>query len=70
MSTEVSVRPQVLVAALLLVLATLIVLFDLWVAWRGQGGATVSAVLSGWAKEVPLLPFAIGVLIGHLFWPR
>lgn len=31
--------------------------------------STVSYVLHTWAMQYPILPFASGVLIGHLFWP-
>lgn len=31
--------------------------------------ATVSSVVHGWSREFPILSVAVGILIGHLFWP-
>lgn len=31
--------------------------------------STISAILQSWSRIYPILPFLIGVLIGHLFWP-
>ncbi len=30
---------------------------------------TVSSLIQRWAIENPVLPLAVGVLMGHLFWP-
>jgi hypothetical protein len=60
-------------ARLLLVIAflacvILILLFDVW-AWATHGKeATASTLIHLWAKEWPLLPFLVGMVIGHLFW--
>jgi hypothetical protein len=39
------------------------------IALRGYQ-ATVSAFLLNFSKRFPIVPFAGGVLIGHLFWPN
>jgi hypothetical protein len=28
----------------------------------------ITHVVKDWARDYPILPFAIGVLMGHLFW--
>ena len=28
----------------------------------------ITTVIRKWAKDYPILPFALGVLCGHLFW--
>lgn len=33
------------------------------------GGATVSQTMNYWARTSPVIPFAFGVVAGHLFWP-
>jgi hypothetical protein len=48
--------------------ATLIV-YDIFVAVEDTPGDTISEVMLGWAYKLPLLPYAFGVLCGHLFWP-
>jgi hypothetical protein len=32
--------------------------------------ATISVIVLGWAQAHPVLPFAIGVVCGHLLWPQ
>jgi hypothetical protein len=52
----------------LLILLTIIV----WVVWdfhahaKGGVAATESGIIRAWARH-PLVPFAVGILIGHLF---
>lgn len=43
--------------------------WDIYVATQA-GSATISAVVLGWAMAHPVVPFAFGVLMGHLFWPQ
>jgi len=31
---------------------------------------TISGITLGWSRKVWILPYAVGVLGGHLFWPR
>jgi hypothetical protein len=45
------------------------------VAERGSGndpssGGTISEVVLGFAGEHPAIPFALGVVCGHLLWPQ
>lgn len=37
------------------------------VTWGPQ--VTLSAIVWGLAKEMPIVPFALGIVMGHLFWP-
>jgi len=32
--------------------------------------ATISRVLLGWARDIPIVVLPVGVLLGHLFWPQ
>lgn len=45
-----------------------IIIYDVWVAVAGGTGTTVSHELITWAYRYPILPFALGVVFGHLFW--
>lgn len=40
------------------------------VAYHAGGRATISEVLYDGARAYPVLAFAFGVLMGHLFWPQ
>lgn len=33
-------------------------------------GDTISEIVWTWSERSTLLPFAFGLLCGHLFWPR
>lgn len=50
--------------------ALLLAGYDLY-AFRKEGhGHTISEVLTTWSLRHPLVPFALGVLMGHFFWPQ
>lgn len=38
------------------------------VAAYGKTGDTISEHVTRWSKLAPMLPFALGVLIGHWLW--
>lgn len=55
-------------------LGFLVVLAAVWVwDWyaivKQQPKETVSAMLLEWSQAWPILPFMVGVIIGHIFWP-
>ena len=57
----------------ILVLAAAVVIligWDLFVWMSPEPDDTISEVVLGWAKKTVVLPFAFGVLMGHLFWPQ
>lgn len=43
--------------------------WDLAAIATGHPTLSVSHLTQGWAKENPILPLLVGVVIGHLFWP-
>lgn len=51
-----------------------IIVYDTFVATNGIFGDTISEVTLEWAMKRPIsvlaLGVAIGVLLGHLFWPQ
>jgi len=54
-------------------IAVFLIGFDLWIAHeraKGTWMATESQVLLDWALEHPVVPFVMGVLCGHWFWPQ
>lgn len=62
-------RPAVyLLLALAALNTTAVVAFDLW-AWHAYGrDGTLSAALHRLGQHWPLIPFLVGLLVGHLFW--
>lgn len=47
-----------------------LILWDIFVAVEPEDGDTISEVVLGWARRSPAIPFAVGFLCGHLFWPQ
>lgn len=35
-----------------------------------DSSATISRIVLGWAQQHPALPFALGVVMGHLLWSQ
>jgi hypothetical protein len=56
--------------ALLVVLPALVIAYDVIAAWRGGGAATISDVILSVSLQRPIIPFAVGVLCGHLFFSQ
>lgn len=54
-------------AVLMLAAVCLTGVVDIYATWSNQ--ETVSQVISNWSREFPVLPLAVGLLMGHLFWP-
>tara|TARA_Y100000114_G_C11748592_1_gene322987 strand:- start:90 stop:290 length:201 start_codon:yes stop_codon:yes gene_type:complete len=56
-----------------LIIVAIIVVITVWdvaVVSMGRPDTTISAVILKLSKEHPMIPFALGVVIGHLFWPN
>ena len=43
---------------------------DLWLAFTRGPEASVSIVILELSRKWPIIPFAAGMLAGHLFWPQ
>lgn len=61
-----SIRVSLAVGLHLVVVA--IMVWDMIALASHRPDHTVSSIVRGWAYSAPILPFAIGVVIGHLFW--
>jgi hypothetical protein len=45
--------------------------YDIFVyVHTGNVQTTISRVTLAWSREWPIVPFAVGVVCGHLFWPQ
>jgi len=55
---------------ILIIVTTGLIVWDIFVAWTPVKGDTISEVVLTTAHKNPSLPFAFGVLMGHLFWAQ
>jgi hypothetical protein len=60
--------PQFALAILFLLMIIAIYIWDATTLATGRSDLTVSALLKVWSKDQPILPFAAGMLVGHIFW--
>jgi hypothetical protein len=51
-----------------LVAVVVLILYDIVAFWWGGQDATISQVIVKLSFDNPIIPFAAGVLCGHLFW--
>jgi hypothetical protein len=51
-------------------LLLLILLYELVALGTPQQGDTISEIVWRVSSTRPILPFAVGVLCGHFFWPK
>lgn len=49
----------------------------LWIGWdvyvaffNNEPGDTISRVVLEWSQAWPIIPLAVGVVAGHLWWPQ
>lgn len=52
----------------MIVAVVLIAGFDVFAFARWGGNFTISTITWNVAQKYPIIPFAVGVLAGHLFW--
>ena len=43
-------------------------LYDIYALYRGGFVNTISWQIYFYSKKYPIIPFAIGILMGHIFW--
>jgi hypothetical protein len=53
-----------------LVILAAIIVFDVWTLLKRGYSTTISYTLYVSAVRFPIIPFALGVVAGHLFWPN
>jgi hypothetical protein len=57
-----------LTAWIVLTFSLLLGLYAALAAAYGLPGATVSESITRWSKQHPMIPFVLGVLVGHWLW--
>lgn len=61
---------KIATAAILIVAIIVLVAWDIYVAANGVKGDTISEIALDFARRHPVIPFAVGIVCGHLFWPQ
>jgi len=66
--TEESAVSEGSVMIVLVVSLVGFIIWDIWLAADRIEGNTISEVVRKVSKPHPMIPFALGVLIGHWYW--
>lgn len=61
---------KTMTAIVLVATAVVLVSYDVAAEVKGGNAATISQVLYHFAQSEPILAVALGILVGHLFWPQ
>ena len=65
---EPLVNSRTALAVLVLGICFVVAVFDLWAVTVYGPQATLSSAAYNASRQYPIIPFAVGVLVGHLFW--
>ena len=68
---EAATRTRWITIALLIAFTAALIAWDIYAEVTvPDSAATVSRIVLSWAQQHPALPFALGVVMGHLLWPQ
>jgi hypothetical protein len=59
---------KVLVTIICIAVTCALIAWDIFLAADKIDGNTISAIITNAAKNHPMIPFVLGVLIGHWLW--
>jgi hypothetical protein len=62
-------RPNTILAIAFCVILAAIAAWDIFVLAKHRPEDTVSSILSQWATQAPVFAVAVGLVLGHIFWP-
>lgn len=62
--------PDPLTLGVTLAVLAIIVIYDVWTLIVRGYDSTISANLYRFSQRFPIVAVALGVVIGHLFWPN
>lgn len=63
-------RPSFWIAIAFFVVIAAIAIWDTYAMFAPDRLKTVSSYALNWSLESPVLPFIVGVVVGHLFFPQ
>lgn len=61
---------KIITISVLFGVAALLIGWDLYVYFAGENVDMITNVIWTTSREHPVLPFSVGVVMGHLFWGR
>jgi len=61
---------KIITISILLGSAALLIGWDIYVYFAGTNPEMITGVIWNTSREHPVLPFLVGVVMGHLFWGR
>jgi len=64
-------HPEAIAKAVILAIGVIVALVgvaDIWLSVRFSPDASLSSTIRTLSTSYPAIPFAVGVLMGHLFW--
>lgn len=61
-------QPKMVTKIFIVAVIACITVFDVIIFSRGGTESTISWVLIDWSYKYPVFPFAMGFVMGHLFW--
>ena len=67
---EYNMDNKMITTILLIAASVLLIAWDIYVAVAPPKGDTISEIVLHIATHHPIIPFAIGVICGHLFWSQ
>jgi len=62
-------KAQILTLSIILVATAGLIAWDIGLALDSTEGNTISAVITSLSLKTSAVPFALGALMGHFFWP-
>lgn len=61
---------KLITISILLGVASLLIGWDIYVYFAGENSDMITAVIWKTSTSHPVVPFLVGVVMGHLFWGR
>lgn len=65
-----ALKLRVITKIILISFVIILSMYDIWALIFGGVDATISRIVLSYAKDYPIIPFAFGVVCGHLFWSQ
>ena len=67
---HMKIKTNVTTAWVIGLVSILLIVLDVYMWWNAIPGDTISEVSLINSLRHPMIPFVLGVIMGHLFWPQ
>ena len=58
-----------LTLSILGIIISILIIYDLFTVLERGSETTISVQLFEFSKKYPIVPFVLGIVFGHIFWP-